>query len=80
MDKQNITLSIRKDILQKAKILAIKRSTSLSAMLSNALEELVNQDEAYRVARSRHLRILREDSELGTYGELQWMREDLHDS
>lgn len=51
MEKQNITLSIPKDILRKAKIISIKRETSLSGLLTGFLIEIVNQDDQYRIAK-----------------------------
>ena len=79
MDKQNITLSIRKDILQKVKILAVKRSTSVSALLTELLEEIVARDEGYQAARQEHTRLLKDGFDLGTYGSADWSRDDLHD-
>jgi len=79
MEKQNITLSIRKDILQKVKLLAVKRETSVTAMVSDALEELVTREEGYQAAKRNHMRMLREASELCTYGETSWKRDDLHE-
>ena len=37
---QNVTLSIPKDILRKAKILAVQKNTSLSGLLTQTLTEL----------------------------------------
>ena len=50
MEKQNITLSIHKDILQKVQILAAQQGTSVSALLSNLLEDLVAHEEGYQTA------------------------------
>ena len=47
MDTQNITLSISKDVLRKAKLIAVQRGTSVSGLLSQALENLVRQEDAY---------------------------------
>jgi hypothetical protein len=41
MEKQNITLSIPKNILQKVKLLALKRGTTVSSLLTQTLEEIV---------------------------------------
>jgi hypothetical protein len=38
---QNVTPAIPKDILRKAKILAVKRNTSQSGLLTQTLAELV---------------------------------------
>ena len=80
MKKQNITLSIRKDILQKVKILAVKQSTSVSALLTNLLEETVTLDEDYQAARQNHLKLLQQEIDLGTDGSIDWSRDELHTS
>ena len=79
MNNQNITLSVPKDILQKARILAVKRGTSLSGMLSRYLEEVVLAEEAFVSARRRHLAALEEGPNLGTHGDISWARGDLHE-
>ena len=78
MEKQNITLAIPKDVLQKAKLLAVKRGTSLSSMLSQYLVEIVAGEERYEAARRRHSAILDSGRDLGTQGLVSWTREDLH--
>ncbi len=45
--KQNITLSLEKELLQQVKILAAQKSTSISALLTAELERLVKKDDAY---------------------------------
>lgn len=79
MDTQNVTISIPKDILRKAKILAVERNISLSRMLTIALTDLVNHDEEYTSARSHHLSWLKKGADLGTRGEINWKRENLHE-
>ncbi len=78
-DTQNITLAIPKDVLRKAKILAIQKNTSLSALLSKTLEDLVAHQEAYEQARQRNLAILKNGYNLGTAGKIGWKRENLHE-
>ena len=78
METQNITLSIPKDVLRKAKMIAIQRGTSLSGLLTNALVDLVEREEAYQIARKCHAAILRDGFDLGTNGKATWSREDLH--
>ena len=78
MEKQNITLSIRKDVLQKVKIIAVKRSTSVSAMMTNLLEDIVALDEGYQTASQKHIRLLQQEIDLGTNGSIDWSRDELH--
>jgi predicted transcriptional regulator len=79
MDTQNVTLSIPKEVLRKAKMIAIQRRTSLSRLLSRALEDMVAREEDYQKASARHRAILQKGFDLGTQGMANWSREDLHD-
>jgi hypothetical protein len=76
---QNITLSIPKDILRKAKILAIEKNTSLSNLLTQSLVDLVTNNEGYEQARRRNLALLQVGLNLGTQGNLTWKRAELHE-
>ena len=78
MERQNITLSINKDVLQKVKILAVKQSTSVSALLTNMLEEFVAHEEGYSTARQKYIRLLKQEFDLGTNGSIDWSRDELH--
>ena len=48
---QNITLSLPKPVLRKVKILAVERQSSVSALLTGFLEEIVEREDAYAAAR-----------------------------
>jgi len=76
---QNVTLSIPKSILRKAKILAVQKNTSLSGLLTQTLFDLVAHQEAYTQARQRNLRLLKNGIDLGTQGQATWKREALHE-
>jgi len=47
--KQNITLSINKDLIRKAKILAGQKQTSISGMLSQELQKIIDDSEEYEL-------------------------------
>jgi hypothetical protein len=76
---QNVTLAIPKDILRKAKILAVQKNTSLSGLLTQTLADLVVHQEAYEQARRRNLILLKSGFDLGTQGNITWKREELHE-
>ena len=76
---QNVTLAIPKDILRKAKILAVQKNTSLSGLLTQTLTNLVARQEAYEQARQRNLALLKSGLNLGTQGYITWKREELHE-
>ena len=75
--KQNITLSIEKEILQKGKIIAARRETSISRLLADILKELVDKEEQYDAAKRNALQALDQGFHLG--GKITWSREDLYE-
>ena len=79
MERQNITLSVSKDLLKQAKHLAVEKGTSLSGLLSEFLEHLVKNEKAYRLASRRMKKRLKDGIDLGTKGRIGWRREDLHE-
>lgn len=78
-EKQNVTLAIPKTLLRKAKVVAAERQTSLSALLTQLLIDLVRQEDEYEQARQRSLALLERGFELGTYGKITWSRDELHE-
>ena len=48
--KTNITVTIDSELAHAAKVLAARRGTSLSRLVGEKLEELVNHDKAYKAA------------------------------
>jgi len=46
--KQNVTISLDREIVRKAKILAARRATSISGLLAAQIEAMVVEDEAYQ--------------------------------
>lgn len=79
MIKQNITLSLPKDVLRKAKSFAVERKTSVSSLVAELLTDLVKQKEQYTSAKREHLAILSESPDLGTNGSIRWSRDSLYE-
>ncbi|OGO34265.1 MAG: CopG family transcriptional regulator [Chloroflexi bacterium RBG_16_57_11] len=79
METQNITLSLPKDILLRAKLLAVQRNTSVSSLLTQALRRMVEQEEQFTYAQRRHLQALERGYDLGTGGVIKVSRDRLHE-
>ena len=77
-ESQNITLSLPRDILKRVKRLAADRETSVSALLTEALTRLADEDRRYSSARRRSMAALRSARSLGTNGRCTWSRDELH--
>jgi len=78
MERQNVTLSLPKPLLRKAKAVAMKAEKSLSEFLREALEEKVNESSGYKRAKRSQLNLLKVGLDLGTEGYLKISREELH--
>ena len=74
--KQNITLSVDKDLIKKGKVIAAERDISVSKMLSEQLKQLVEDNEQYETAKRSALQTLKKGYHLG--GKITWKREDLY--
>jgi len=75
--KQNITLSLDKDLIQRAKVISAKRRSSVSNMLSQELQRIVESAESYEVSRKRAISNLRTGYHFG--GIITASRDELHE-
>lgn len=74
--KTNVTLKLDSDLLREARVLAAEEGRSVSALLTDRLEELVRERKAFDRARRRALARLREGIDL------RWTppsRDELHE-
>ncbi len=76
-NKQNVTISLSKPTLRKAKVLAARRDTSISGLLAQQIEILVGDEEAYERAERQALQLLDQGFHLG--GERPASRDELHE-
>jgi Family of unknown function (DUF6364) len=75
--KQNLTLSLNPRTVQKAKVLAAKRSTSISDLLTAQIDALVNADEDYESAHRAALDLMERGFHIGGVHTIS--REELHE-
>jgi hypothetical protein len=77
MNKQNLTISLPKQTIRKAKILAARRDTSISGLLAEQIEVLVGQEEAYERAARQASVLLENGLHLG--GVIRSTRDEWHE-
>ena len=75
--KQNLTISLDRQTIQKAKIIAAHRSTSISDLLTRQIEILVGEEGYYEQAKRQAMTLLDQGFHLG--GVLRVSREKLHE-
>ena len=76
-EKQNITISLSRQLLKKAKILAARRETSISGLLAQEIEFLVGDEEAYDRAERQARSLLDKGFHMG--GIIRASRDELHE-
>jgi sugar phosphate isomerase/epimerase len=76
MANRNLTVQLDDDVIRRAKVLAAKRGTSVSALVAGELERLVADDERYEDAWRRAQRAL---AEAAPRGGRRWQRDELHE-
>ena len=76
MARRNLTIQLDEEVIQRAKVAAAKRGTSVSAMVTHELERLLDADQRYEVASTRARRAL---GRATSHGGRSWTRDDLHE-
>lgn len=76
-DKQNLTIRLDQDTIQKARVMAARNSTSISALVAHQIEVLVGEDEAYERAERQAQALLDKGFHLG--GVIRVGRDELHE-
>jgi len=77
--RRNVTLSLPKSLLQRAKLAAVRKDKSLSEFMKEALEEKIRKDTGYKKAKERQVKLLSMRMDLGTEGRISISREELHE-
>jgi hypothetical protein len=76
-DKQNLTISLDRQTIQKAKVVAARRATSISGLVARQIEILVGEEEGYERAERQAMNLLDQGFHLG--GVVRVSRDDLHE-
>ena len=74
--KQNLTISLEKELIKKAKILAAQKETSVTGLLSGYLEKIVSEENSYEKAKQKAFQKLKRGYSLG--GQKPVLRDELH--
>ena len=79
MQHRNLTLRLDADLYKQVKVIAAQHDTSISALVSRKLTELVEEETGYAEARAAALELLTTGLDLGTYGQIDVPRDELHE-
>jgi hypothetical protein len=76
-EKQNITLRLSKRTIQKARVLAAQRSTSISGLLTSQIEQLAAPEDDYERAMKEAFALMETGFHMGEIPKLD--RDALHE-
>ncbi len=75
MAKANLTVQLDADVIRRARVVAAKRGTSISAMVARELDDLVAREDRYEEARDRALELM---ASAKPRGARTWTRDDIY--
>ena len=75
MAKTNLTVHLDAEVVRRAKVVAARRGTSVSALVARQLDELVAEDERYEAARQRAVELM---DQAKPHGGRNWTRDELY--
>jgi len=75
MPKANLTLQLDVDVIRRARVVAAKRGTSVSALVARELDELVAREDRYEQAREQAIELM---AAAKTRGGRTWTRDGIY--
>ena len=75
MTKTNLTLQLDAEVIRRARIVAAKRGTSVSALVARELDQIAAQDERYEDSRRRAAELM---ASAKAHGGRNWTRDDIY--
>lgn len=76
---RNLTIRVNADLYRDVKVIAAQRDTSISALVTKKLLDIVNEQSEFAEAKATALHYLEQGFDLGTAGEVSWSRDELHE-
>lgn len=76
---QNVTLSLPEPLLRRFRVYAAARNKSMTQLMTDAIRELLEQEERDSKAKRRFLDRIRNAPDRGTKGKVAWTRDQLHE-
>lgn len=76
MARRNLTVQLDDSVIHRAKVVAAKRGTSVSGLVAQEIERLVEADERYENAWQRARKAM---GDAESRGGRRWKRDDLHE-
>jgi plasmid stability protein len=79
VNRANVTLSLPETLLKRFRVYAAERNQSMTEVMTEALQALIDQEKRGAGAKRRFLDRIRNAPDRGTKGKIRWSREELHE-
>jgi len=79
VEKQNVTLSLPKGLLQKLRVLAARRNVSMSSLMTSAISKMILDDDDYDARAKRAIDRMKNSPARGVGDKITWTREEIYD-
>lgn len=79
MEKQNVTLSLPKPLLQKLRVSAAKRNVSMSSLMEFAVSKMLLSEDDYDARGKSLIERMKNSPGRGVGGKITWTREEVHE-
>lgn len=76
---KNVTLSLPESLLRKFRVYAASRNESMTSLMAEAIQRMVEQEEGVEASKQRFLASIRDAPARGTKGKVRWTRDELHE-
>jgi metal-responsive CopG/Arc/MetJ family transcriptional regulator len=76
---KNVTLSLPGTLIRQFKVYAATRNRSMSSVMTDAIQNLLAQDDQRTNAKRRFLERIKNAPDRGTGGKITWTRDELHE-
>lgn len=76
---KNVTLSLPEALLRRFRVYAASRNRSMTSVMADAIQKLMEQDEQTANNKRRFLEGIRNAPDRGTGGRVTWTRDELHE-
>ncbi|HWC16067.1 MAG TPA: hypothetical protein VG498_03605 [Terriglobales bacterium] len=76
---KNVTLSLPEPLLQRFRVFAAEKNQSMTRLMTEAIEALMDQRKRSTGAKRRFLDRIQNAPDRGTRGKIRWSREELRE-
>lgn len=79
MKTTNVTLTLPDPLLRKFRVYAATKNRSMSSLMADAMERIVDASDEVERAAERAVRLMRTSRDIGLTEDVTWTRDELHE-